>query len=319
VSSDPSNGGGGDGTAPHPASFRVVDARELSGELTYPVALSALEAAFRDLDEDAVIERSHVPTHRGTLLLMPAVSDDAVGVKLVTISPQNADTGLPTIQASYVLFDGAAQSLKALLDGSALTAIRTAAVSALATRYLAAEDASRLVVFGAGVQAASHVDAMRAVRPIEEVTVVSRTSSTARRMVDRLSGEGLKARVGEPADVRMADVVCTCTTSTTPVFPGSLLPARCHVNAVGAYTASTRELDDDAMSDAGIVVEDRRAALAESGDILMAFGAGSEARIDADLREVVRGGHVEGHHTVFASVGLAIEDLAVAQAGSWAR
>jgi ornithine cyclodeaminase len=296
-----------------------VDARELTRELTYPVAIDALVTAFRDLDGDAIIERSHVSTHAGTLLLMPAVSEDAVGVKLVTISPQNADAGLPTIQASYVLFDGATQSMKALLDGSELTAIRTAAVSALATRYLAAEDASRLMVFGAGVQAASHVDSMRAVRPIDEVTVVSRTSSTARRMVERLSGDGLKARVGEPTDVRFADIVCTCTTSATPVFPGSLLPAGCHVNAVGAFTTSTRELDDDAMTDAGIVVEDRRAALAESGDLVMAFGAGSEGRIDADLRELVRGAHVEGHHSVFASVGLAIEDLAVARTGSWAR
>jgi ornithine cyclodeaminase/alanine dehydrogenase-like protein (mu-crystallin family) len=298
---------------------RVVDARELASELTYPVAVAALEAAFRDLDEDAIIERSHVATHAGTLLLMPAVSEEAVGVKLVTISPQNADAGLPTIQASYVLFDGATQSLKALLDGTVLTAIRTAAVSALATRYLAAEDASRLLVFGAGVQAASHIDAMRAVRPIDEVTVVSRTSSTARRMVERLSRDGLKAQVGDPTDVRIADIVCTCTTSATPVFPGALVPAGCHVNAVGAYTTSTRELDDDAVTDAGIVVEDRRVALAESGDLVMAFGAGSEARIDADLRELVRGAHVEGHHTVFASVGLAIEDLAVARAGSWAR
>lgn len=301
------------------AAFRVVDAQELTGELTYPVAATALERMFRDLDPGTLVERSHVATPAGTLLLMPAISPDAVGVKLVTISPANAQLGVPTIQASYVVFDGATGSLRAVLDGSALTAIRTAAVSALATTYLAPADATRLVVFGAGVQASAHVDAMCAVRPIEEVVVVSRTSASAERLAARLAAGGLRARVGGPEDVRDAHVVCTCTTSSTPVFDGSLLPPGCHVNAVGTYTTDARELDDGAVTDAGIVVETREAAVAEAGDLVMAFGDATADRIDADLREVVRGIAVQGHHTVFKSVGLAIEDLAVAEAGSWAR
>ena len=302
-----------------PASVRVVGARELADELTYPVAIAALEAAFRDLDPASIVDRAHIATPSGTLLLMPAVSPDAVGVKLVTISPDNAASGLPTIQASYVVFDGATQSVKAVLDGSALTAIRTAAVSALATRSLAAEDARRLVVFGAGVQAASHVDAMRAVRPIEEVRVIARTEASARRLVDRLLEDGTDARVGEPYDVREAHIVCTCTTSRTALFDGSLVPEGCHINAVGTYTTDARELDDAAVRTAGIVVEERGAALAEAGDLVMAFGPGTGERIDADLRELVRGATVSGHHTVFKSVGLAIEDLALAGAGSWTR
>jgi ornithine cyclodeaminase/alanine dehydrogenase-like protein (mu-crystallin family) len=302
-----------------PGPVRVVGAEELARELTYPVAVAVLEAVFRDLDLDALVDRSSVATPAGTLLLMPAVSPDAVGVKLVTISPANAAAGLPTIQASYVVFDGVTQSAKALLDGSALTAIRTAAVSALATTYLAPTDASRLVVFGAGVQASAHVDAMRAVRPIDEIIVVSRTRVSAQRLADRVAASGVDARVGVPEDVRHAHVVCTCTTSGTPVFDGSLLPANCHVNAVGTYTTDTQELDNAAVLGAGIVVETRSAAVAEAGDLVMAFGDATADRIDADLQEVVRGAEVQGHHIVFKSVGLAIEDLAVAGAGSWAR
>lgn len=301
-------------------SLRVVGAEELARELTYPVAVAALEAAFRDLDPDAIVDRSHIVTPAGTLLMMPAVSPDSVGVKLVTISPANARAGLPTIQASYVVFDGVTQSVKALLDGSTLTAIRTAAVSALATTYLAAPEASRLVVFGAGVQASSHVDAMRAVRPIEDVVIVSRTVASANRLVGRLRAEGVDARVGDASDVARAGVVCTCTTSREAVFDGSLLPEDCHVNAVGTYTTDARELDDAALRDACIVVETREVALAEAGDLVLAFGDRTADRIDRDLQEVVRGESLPArHHSVFKSVGMAFEDLAVATAGSWAR
>lgn len=307
------------GARPRPGSLRVVDAEALTDELTYPVAVAALEAAFRELDHDTIAPRTHIQTMAGTLLVMPAASARVVGVKIVTVTPDNPEAGLPTIQASYLVFDGPTGSVRAMLDGAALTAIRTAAVSALATTYLAAPEASRLVVFGAGVQAASHIDAMRSVRPIDEVVVVARTVASARRLVEDLGTRGIGARVGEAADVRDAHIVCTCTTSGTPVFDGTLLPARCHVNAVGAYTTDTRELDDAALLQAGIVVEDRGAALEEAGDLVMAFGPGTAARIDADLSEIVRGRGVDGHHSVFKSVGLAIEDLALAGAGSWAR
>ena len=198
---------------------------------------------------------------------MPAVSRDAVGVKLVTISPANPDAGLPSIQASYVVFDGATQSVKAVVDGAALTAIRTAAVSALATTHLAAADASTLVVFGAGVQASSHVDAMRSVRPIDDVVIVSRIAR--RRPNDWSTGSPptvSERRVGVPERSSVTrHVICTCTTQRTPVFDGSLLADGRHVNAVGAYTTDARELDDAAVADAGIVVETREVAARRSG------------------------------------------------------
>ena len=175
---------------------------------------------------------------------MPATSSEASGVKLVTITPENRNIGLPTIQATYVLIDGRSQAILAVLDGAALTAIRTSAVSALATTYLAKPDARTLVVFGAGVQATAHVEAIRSVRPIAEVVVVSRSSESAERLVADLMRDSVDASVGVPSDVGMADIVCTCTTSQDPVFDGSWIAEGAHVNAVGTYTIDAQELDE---------------------------------------------------------------------------
>jgi ornithine cyclodeaminase/alanine dehydrogenase-like protein (mu-crystallin family) len=299
---------------------QVVDAEELSRALPYRVAIEALDAAFRDLDPGSTPPRASIDTPAGTLLLMPATSLDASGVKLVTITSDNPERGMPTIQAIYVVFDGRSQAVRVILDGSALTAIRTASLSAVATDHLARPDASTLMVFGAGVQGEAHVHAMRAVRPIEDVVVASRTAASADRLVSRLRDEGIAARRGEPRDVGSADVVCTCTTSTEPVFDGAALAEGSHVNAVGTFTLTARELDDAAVRDAGIVVETREVALAEAGDLVLAFGGRTAERIDAELQEVVRGQVIGGrHHTVFKSVGLAFEDLAVASAGPWGR
>ena len=194
------------------AGVRVFTAADVHRLLTYPSAIEALEAAFASLEMTAP-PRSSVATDRGTVLLMPAFGDEGLGVKLVTLTPENPEAGLPFVQATYVLFDAATQSLRAVIDGSSLTAIRTAAVSALATRFLAAPDAHRLVIFGAGVQANSHLDAMRAVRPIDELVVVSRSPGAAEALVNRASAAGLRASVGAPEAVADADIVCTCTTS----------------------------------------------------------------------------------------------------------
>ena len=290
---------------------QVFTADDVHRLLTYPSAIQALERAFATLEVTAPL-RSSVSTERGTVLLMPAYGEEGLGVKLVTLTPENPKNGLPFVQATYVLFDAVTQSLRAVIDGSSLTAIRTAAVSALATRFLAAPNAHRLVIFGAGVQANSHLDAMRAVRPIDELVVVSRSPGAAEALVNRASADGLRASVGTPEAAAGADIVCTCTTSPDPVFDGSLLAEGAHVNAVGAYTLETRELDEAAVRDAAIVVETREVALAESGDLALAFGPATADRIDADLHEVVTGAEPTGHHSVFLSAGVAFEDLAVA-------
>jgi ornithine cyclodeaminase len=280
-------------------------------------AIDALEWAFGADTPATAPLRTTLETSCGSLLLMPALGAQGVGVKLVTLTPSNAERGLPFIHAAYVLFDAETQAVRAVLDGSALTALRTAAVSGLATRLLAREDASRLLIFGAGVQAHAHLDSMRAVRPIASVVVVSRTRAPAQAMVAVARGLGLEARVGGPEDLPWADLVCACTTSAAPVVEGARIAPGAHVNAVGAYTPETRELDTEAVRRAKVVVETREVALAEAGDLLIpiAEGAIGVDHIVADLAELVRGASVRTSAedvTVFESVGVALEDLAVA-------
>jgi ornithine cyclodeaminase/alanine dehydrogenase-like protein (mu-crystallin family) len=297
----------------------LLDANELRRRLPMPAAIDALEAGFRSQDPATAPLRSHLATPAGSLLLMPAVGDGGVGVKLVTLTPDNPERHLPFIGAVYVLFDATTQTPEAIVDGAALTALRTAAVSGLATRHLANPDAGRLVIFGAGVQAGSHLEAMLAVRRIEHVTVVSRTRTSAQALADVASERGVIADVGDADAVTDADLVCTCTTSEVPLFDGARLAAGAHVNAVGSYQPTARELDTTALLRARVVVETREAAFAEAGELSIPMGEGAFGRehVMADLAEVMHGiavRAVPSDVTVFKSVGLAFEDLIVARA-----
>ena len=234
---------------------RLIGAEELRARLPMAAAIDALETAFRTLDAGAGPLRSTVETPSGSLLLMPAFGAAGVGVKLVTLTPSNPGRGVAYIQASYVLFDADSQSPEAVLDGAALTALRTGAVSGLATRHLARADAARLVLFGAGVQARAHLEAMCAVRPVSELVVVSRSLPAAESLVEDGLGRGLAARVGDPDAVADADLICTCTTSEDPVFDGSLLRPGVHVNAVGSHRPDARELDTETIRRGRVVVE----------------------------------------------------------------
>jgi len=297
----------------------LIDAAGLRSLLPMNLAVEALERAFGAETLATAPQRSRMPAGKGELLLMPAAGPEGVGVKAVTVNPENPGRGLPFVHAVYVLFDPVSLAPVAMIDGEALTAIRTAAVSGLATRYLAMPEAGRLVLFGAGTTAATHLDAMRTVRLLKHVTVVSRTAERAHELVGKATEQGIDARVGEPGDVAGADLVCTCTTSRSPVFDGSLLRPGTHVNAIGAFTPDARELDEGTIRRARVVVETREAALAEAGDILIPLREGviSESQIAADLGEVVKGAAVRTGPedvTVFKSVGIAPEDLAVARA-----
>jgi ornithine cyclodeaminase len=299
--------------------MRVLGADDVWRSLGYPDAVDALERAFRVGDPSSTPPRSSIETTAGTLLLMPAATADAVGVKLVTLTPANPAAGHPLIHAVYVVFDGTTQAPIAVIDGGALTALRTSAVSALATKHLARPDASNLVVFGAGVQAAAHIDAMRAVRPIDHVTIVGRDAARAEALAARLRDEGSRAVVGVPTSVQGADIVCTCTTATAPLFDGAWLRPGVHVNAVGAFRPQDREVDTETIRRARIVVETRDAAGAEAGDLLLPIGEGAVGwdHVVADLAEVVAGAEVRRSSddvTLFESVGLAFEDLAIAGA-----
>ena len=219
-------------------------------------------------------------------------------LKEIVIVPGNPARGLDSHQGAVLLHDGETGELSAILNASPITEIRTAAVSAVATRALAQPDARVVAILGAGVQARSHAEAMRAVLDEAEIRTWSR-------------GDG-----GTPEDVlRGADVVCTCTSSREPILRRDWLAAGAHVNAVGSSLPTTRELDTETMAAASLFVDRRESTLNESGDLLLA-GLGDE-HIRAELGEVLIGAHPgradRAELTVFKSLGLAVEDLAAAE------
>ena len=277
-------------SVPYYSSDQLLDALPMID------AIDALEVSFRSAP--TAPPRQHIAVDGGEMLLMPASSASGVGVKLVGVAPDNPDKGLPLIHGVYVLFAAGTLEPRAMFDGAGLTRLRTAAVSGVATRHLARNDASRLVVFGGGVQGEAHIEAMKAVRPIGSVTVIER---------DRT----------DHSPVAEADIVCTCTTSPDPVFDGALLRPGTHVNAIGAYKPTTRELDDVAIAAGRVFVETREAALIEAGDLVIPLAHGILRADDVtELSEVVGGkGRIgDSEITIFKSVGVAYEDLAVAVA-----
>ena len=289
-----------------------IDADKLAEILPMIDAIDALERTFAAPELPTAPPRQHMRTTGGELLMMPSWGEDGVGVKLITIDPRNPERDLPLIHGIYVLFSPANHEPLAMFDGAALTKIRTGAVSGLATRHLARKDAAHLVVFGAGVQAAGHVAAMRAVRPIERITIVAPDPTRAAALADAVGGA-----TGRPEVAGEADIICTCTTSPEPVFDGRSIRPGTHVNAIGAYKPTDRELDDETMGAGRVIVETKEAANTEAGDVVLALESGAleEQRIE-ELAAVVRGHprSSDAEVTVFKSVGIAFEDLAVAAA-----
>jgi ornithine cyclodeaminase len=293
-----------------------LDGDAVLGALPFADAVDALERALvGGLDPAAAVDRSIVEVAHGQLLLMPAETATATGVKLATVAPGNAAHGLPRIQALYVLLDRTTLRPLALLDGTALTTLRTPAVSAVAVRHLADPDARRMVVFGSGPQAWGHVEAVRAVRPLESVVVVGRDRSRADALAGRIAGSGLAAEVGAPESVGKADLVVCATTSADPLFDSALLQPGACVVAVGSHEPDRRELDSALLGRAAtVVVESAAVALREAGDVIMAVEEGTlDPETLVDLGAVVRR-EPAGGLSVFKSVGMGWQDLVVAEA-----
>jgi ornithine cyclodeaminase/alanine dehydrogenase-like protein (mu-crystallin family) len=241
----------------------------------------------------------------GFLGLMPAHTPDGLGLKAVTFYPSNVDRGIPTHMATIFLVDPQTGTPLAIMDGRLITETRTAAVSAAATKLLALTDARVLAILGSGVQARSHVEALRLVRQFEEIRVWSPTLGHAKRFAQEI---GAKAMSPEEA-VRDADVIVTATSSKTPVLKGDWLKPGCHVNAVGACRPDWRELDDEAMQRSIVFVDSREGALKESGDVIL-----SRVKIYAELGEALAGKVPSraSETTIFKSLGMAVEDIAAA-------
>lgn len=292
-----------------------LDESKVFGLVPWADAVRALEGALvGGFDPATAPQRAIVDVAHGQLLMMPAENSDGVGVKLGTVTPGNPERGLPRIQALYVLLDPLTHEPRALLDGTALTTLRTPAMSAVAVKHLAAPSASHLVVFGSGPQAWGHVEAIRTVRPIESVTVVGRDRGRAESLTTRLRRSGLRSGVGTPEAVAAADVVACTTTSRTPVFDGRLLPRQVCVVAIGSHEPDARELDEEVLRRAErVVVEDRDVALREAGDAIQAIGSGALSAEDlVGVSEAVGSEHVTGV-SVFKSVGMGWQDLVVAE------
>lgn len=292
-----------------PATPLILDAGAVTAALPMPTAIEAIRAALADgLDPSADPPRTVVPVEHGQLLLMPAQWGAYAGVKIATVAPANPAVGRPRIQGNYLLMDAATLTPVALLDGMALTAIRTAAVSAVATDHLAEPDATHLVVFGSGPQASSHITAIRAVRPIDTVTVVGRDRARAEALATVCAG-----RVGSPEDVATADIVACCTTARTPLFDGTLLQPHATVVAVGSHEPDAAEVDATTVTRSTVVVEATATALREAGDIVAPVTAGLlDPATLIDLATLVRGSIRPTGPRLFKSVGMAWEDLVLA-------
>jgi ornithine cyclodeaminase/alanine dehydrogenase-like protein (mu-crystallin family) len=275
-------------------SLPFLDADDVRRRLTVTDAADALEAALvKGLDPEADPPRGAVELDRGELLVMPSAAANHPVVKLVTVG------GDPRIQGVCVVFDGETLAPLALVDGIALTNLRTAAVSALAVRRLAAPDAKRLLVFGRGAQAHAHEEAMRAIRPVELVDMVGRD----------------QARAGVDELVAAADIVCCCTTAREPLFDGSLVADHAVVVAIGSHEPALRETDDALAERATIVVESRVSALREAGDVILAIEAGATSEDElVTLAELVRG-EAQPDPTrprLFKTTGMSWEDAVIA-------
>ncbi len=254
-----------------------------------------------------------MPAHRSA----PAAS---YGLKVVCIFPSNAQRGIDLHQGGVLLFDGETGSLRALVDASAITATRTAAVSAVATRLLARQDARRLAILGSGVQARSHLKAMAVARPFEDARVWSRTQERAAAFVAEAEAPFSVGAVDSAEEaVRGADVVVTATSSPEPIVRREWLAPGAHVNAVGSSIPTARELDADTIATSSLFADARESMVNEGGDYLFAVreaGIGPD-HIRAELGEILiglrEGRRSDDEVTVFKSLGLAAEDLAAAE------
>lgn len=304
--------------------LRHFAADEVEAGLDYPRLIEALDDAFRRGGEPMPVRQTYdvgTADAPGHLLTMPAWDrGKTLGVKLVSVFPRNAARGIGAVSSLYVLLDGRTGQPTALVDGEALTNRRTAAASALASRYLSRRDSRTLLVVGTGHVASHLPEAHRAVRPIETVLVWGRTAERAAALAARLREKGFSATAVTDlsAAVAEADIVSCATTSQAPLVRGGDLRPGTHLDLVGAFTPAMRECDDVAVQRARVFVDTRAGALAEAGDLLQPIAAGtwSADRICGELHELAAG-HCGGRGgddeiTMFKSVGAALEDLAAA-------
>ncbi|WP_054309691.1 ornithine cyclodeaminase family protein [Mesorhizobium sp. 1M-11] len=308
----------------------TISAAEVDRALTFSGLVETLRIAFHDGAVQPVRHHHTVERPDGaasTLLLMPAWTDlnaagtskdGHIGVKIVTVSPDNNAIAKPAVMGLYLLLDGKTGEPEALIDGQRLTQWRTACASALAATYLAREDASRLLVIGAGALSPFLAKAHSAVRPITSIRIWNRTLANAEKVAVTLRAEGFPAEAAADLDAELAeaDIVSSATISNEPLVKGARVKPGAHIDLVGGFTPTMREADDAAITRARVYVDTRAGATKEAGDIVQPLASGvlKPDAIVADLHELARGQKKgrEGAQdiTLFKSVGAALEDLA---------
>ncbi|MGF1592385.1 MAG: ornithine cyclodeaminase family protein [Kiloniellaceae bacterium] len=305
--------------------MRIISAAEVEAALDYPSLVERLRQAFRRDIRVPVRHHHDIEVSGGstaTLLLMPAWQVDRhIGIKMVTVFPDNAAQDLPAVMGIYVLVDGKNGSPLALIDGPTLTVKRTAGASALASSYLSRPDAERLLMVGTGALAPQLIVAHAAVRPICNVLIWGRTPEKAQRLAKRMNRRDFRVDWTDDLEsaARGADVISCATLSKAPLIQGDWLQPGQHIDLVGAFRPDMRETDDAVMRRARVFVDTRAGATKEGGDIVQAVAAGALSADDiaGDLFELTRGDRSGRRYydqvTLFKSVGTAIEDLAAAQ------
>jgi ornithine cyclodeaminase/alanine dehydrogenase-like protein (mu-crystallin family) len=290
-------------------------------------AIEAMKSAFRELSENRALVplRTHVamPEHQGDVLVMPAYSPDTArfALKVITLFENNPALNLPFIQAMVMLFDTVTGSPVAIMEGTSLTAIRSGAASGAATDLLARKQARKVAIFGAGIQARTQLEAMCVVRPIREASVFDQDRTRADLFAREASAElGITVTVAASSAAALAgaEIICTATTSATPVFADGEVAAGTHINAIGSYKPHMREIPPATVARAHVVVDQLDAAWEEAGDLILPLKAGliRSDHVRAELGEIVAGTKPGRTHpetvTFFKSVGIAIQDLAAA-------
>jgi len=304
-------------------TLRILTADDIRQALPMPAAINAMRQAFSELarGQAQMPKRMVINTPAGDTLFMPAFLPEsgALAQKIVSVFPENAGRGLPTINGLVVVLDAETGAVKALLEGSTLTAIRTGAASGLATKLLARTNSQILAMIGAGGQAYDQIRAVLAVRDIFEVRITSKSGRSAEKLARRLQAEGINARATDTREaVQGADIITAATDSNTPVFLDADVAPGTHINLVGAYTRDMQEAPASTIMRARVFVDDVMAAAHEAGDIIKPIRANLYSTNDlaGTLGELLLG-KVSGRAsdeeiTVFKSVGLAVQDAAAA-------
>jgi alanine dehydrogenase len=307
----------------------ILSRKDLESLLSMQEVIEAVEGGFRALAADLAVvpERLHLslPNNAGTLLDMPAFLEQpgsrSLGTKVVSVFAENVQRGLEPIQAVYLLLDAETGEPLSLMDARCITGFRTAATSALATRLMATDEPRRVLIVGAGTQALFHIAAMSTLGGVESITILSRSMSGAQRCAEEARKRyGISCQLSADINlVRAVNLICTCTNSPTPLFDGHLLKNGTHINAVGSFMPTTRELDSLAVSRSRVIIDSWQAAGKEAGEIAVPLAEGviEVAHIRGTLSDLVSG-VLAGREsdleiTLFKSCGLAIEDLVTAR------